>query len=240
MGGNVDNFTHVADASEKNRELFKKAEEFKADTLGIVETGIDWRLIHPRDGMYQRTKASARACKATLAHNTREDPKEKSQHGGTLMLNFPENIPRMVDASIDPERLGRWVSTAVEGKGTHTLRHVVAYNPCRSRGNNTVYIQHQEHFRNQKTDREPHQAFREDLKKAVQAWVSAGEKVVIHMDANEDVRTGPLSKMLATLGFQEQITSTHGVKAPPPPLHMIETNPIPPLMAHGPILRTAK
>ena len=102
-----------------------------------------------------------------------------------------------------------------------------------------MYIQHQEHFHNQKTDREPHKAFRDDLQKAVQAWVSAGEKVVIHMDTNADVRTGPLTKMLATMGFQEQITSTHGIKAPPR-LHMIATNPTLPLMAYGPTLHMAK
>ena len=217
--GNVDNFIQVADSSEKNREVFTKIEEYKADVVGITETGLDWRLIPQEDGMYQRTKASKRACKATVAHNLQDKPTDKTQHGGTLMMSFPETIPRLIDASIDPEKLGRWVSHAVEGKGSHTIRYVAAYNPCNSRGNSTVHIQHQEHFRRKGTDREPRQAFLEDLRTAATAWIEAGEKVVMSMDANEDVRTGPLNAMLNSLGFQEQITGTHSAKGPPPATH---------------------
>ena len=90
----------------------------------------------------------------------------------------------------DPTHLGRWVSHVIEGKGQHTIRYVSAYNPCKSKGNNTVYTQHQEHFRNLKTDREPNKAFQEDLQEALQSWNKAGDKVVLYMDANQDVRRG--------------------------------------------------
>ena len=59
-----------------------------------------------------------------------------------------------------------------------------------------MYIQHQEYFRTEGTDREPSQAFQEDLQKAIQGWTQAGEKVVLYMDANQDVRAGPLNAKL--------------------------------------------
>ena len=135
-------------------------------------------------------------------------------------MSFQTILPRIVDISKDPENLGRWVTQAVEGTGNHTTRFVSAYMPCKSRGDSTVYIQHQEHFHRQKTDREPKQAFLEDLHKALTFWTEAGERVAVHMDANEDVRRGDVATMFRSLGFEEQITYTHGKTEPRSPSHL--------------------
>jgi len=175
VGTNVDRYIHLAVSSEKNKDIFRGCEELKADICSNIETGLDWRLMEPENGMYQRTKAAKGPCKASIAHNTTEPPKQKTQWGGTALMCFQNILPRIVDISKDPENLGRWVTQAVEGTGNHTTRFVSAYMPCKSRGDSTVYIQHQEHFRRQKTDREPKQAFLEDLHKALTFWTEAGE-----------------------------------------------------------------
>ncbi len=179
---------------------------------------MDWRLIPPEDGFYQRKKQSPlQPLKATLTHNTTAPPLKKTQYGGCAALAFKEILPRVVDTSCDPEGLGRWVSQLIEGAAGHNLRYVVGYMPCVNHGETTVYTQHQEHFRNQKTDREPCQAMLEDFYQALHSWDRAGEKLVVCMDANQDVRTGTLAQMFLDLGFgKEQITSRHGAYSPPP------------------------
>ena len=76
-------------------------------------------------------------------------------------------------------------------------------------------------------DREPIQAWMENFAKEVKVWCEAGEKIIIHMDANSDVRTGPVATTLRPLGFEEQVTFRHEPLHPPPATHMANTRGIP-------------
>ena len=67
----------------------------------------------------------------------------------------------------------------------------------------------------------------EDFAKEVQTWSEAGEKIIIHMDANSDVRTGLVARTLRPFGFEEQITFRHGPTHPPPAIHMANTKGVP-------------
>ena len=200
--------------------MFRVVQTYQADQLAIVETGIDWRNVPPQDGLYQRTRKAQSPIKVAHAHNTTDKEnlnKTKWQPGGTLMCALKEHVPRVVDSSSDPEALGRWVSQVIEGKGAHHTRFVAAYKPCvNTGGNNTVYVQHQQHYRQQESDKEPVQAFLQDLKAAIQQWQASQERIIIYMDANEDVRQGPVADMFHSLGMKEQITSKHGPVSCPP------------------------
>jgi len=55
--------------------------------------------------------------------------------------------------------------------------------------------------------RTPRDALIEDLRKAVKQWIEDGEHLIIGMDANEDVRTGKLTKMLREQGLHNAIIS---------------------------------
>ena len=103
--------------------------------------------------------------------------------------------------------------------------------PCKNQGKLTVYSQHRSHFQKLTSaaptdtdDREPLQAWMEDFAKEVQTWSEAGEKIIIHMDANSDVRTRLVAKTLRPLGFEEKITFRHGNTHPPPATHMVNTS----------------
>ena len=109
-GGSFDNFILRVKNSDKNKTLFARAEEYKVDQMGGVETGIDWRIIPVEDGLYERTKAASGPVKATYAHNTTEAAKTQRQHGGAAMFAFAESVPRIINSSEDPEKLGRWVT----------------------------------------------------------------------------------------------------------------------------------
>ena len=58
-------------------------------------------------------------------------------------------------------------------------------------------------------------------------WTHNSEQVIIRLDANSDVRLGPLALMLQSLGFQEQITFRHGHYQKPPATHRDNTKGIP-------------
>ena len=94
---------------------------------------------------------------------------------------------------------------------------VTAYNPCKStKGLNTVYKQHLRYLRSENDDRDPLKAFEEDLRDTLAAWIEDGEHVMLSMDANQDVRSGSLHRMLATLGLRDIILARHQSQGPPP------------------------
>ena len=216
--GNIQNFPTQVDhhdilGTSKDAAVFRVVKEHQVDQLGLVETGIDWRNVPPEDGLYPRSRKAQGPIKVTFAHNTTDEDnlnKAKLQPGGTAMCALQEHVPRVVDGSADPEGLGRWVSQVIEGKGAHHTRFVAAYKPCENRqGDNTVYVQHQQHYRRLESDKEPTAAFLADLKASIQQWQEAKERIIIYMDANEDVRRGPVASMFQALGMKEQVTSTH-------------------------------
>ena len=141
------------------------------------------------------------------------------------MVGFKELVPRVVDTEADPEGLGRWVSQVIEGAGDHIFRYVAAYKPCINCSK--VYTQQETHYHQQGSDREPSQAFLEDLHEALTAWDEAGEKVMIYIDANQDVRQGKVADMFVDLSLQEQITHRHGKRAPAPATHDLNSNNVP-------------
>ncbi len=69
-------------------------------------------------------------------------------------------------------------------------------------------------------------ALLEDLGKALKQWDAAGEFVAVYMDANEDVRNGPVSDMFMAANFYEQITGRHAPN-PPPATHEKNTKGVP-------------
>jgi hypothetical protein len=92
--------------------------------------------------------------------------------------------------------------------------------PCAStKGKGTVYNQHKAYFREKKQDREPRQALLEDFKKALLSWNNNGEKILVFMDANDDIRHGEVADMFDSIHFAEHITGRHSCHTPPPAKH---------------------
>ena len=100
--------------------------------------------------------------------------------------------------------------------------------PCKNtKGPSTVYTQHKTYFRSIKKDREPRKAMLEDFKTCLQAWIDHGERIVVFMDANEDIRHGKVNDMFNSINMWEQISRRHGSRRPLPATHNRNTNNIP-------------
>lgn len=72
----------------------------------------------------------------------------------------------------------------VEGKNGFKTWIISAYRQYKSYGLETAYTQHLLYFRSKGEDREPRQAFMDDLKMAILAWQNDGEEIILTGDFN--------------------------------------------------------
>ena len=218
IGGNINGLpTSSFDKGGKMTDFCQTITKLQADVIALTETNIDSRKLPQEDNWYNRVrKHKLNRLRTSWAHNRTGEPSTGiQQYGGTMVLSQGEmtsRVPRLrpQDTS-DPLKLGRWTSLTFTGKGAHVLRVVSAYMPCGKdpRGKDTVYHQQQLFLRQQEEPREPRTALLQDLHQALTRWIQAGEKVVVFMDANEDIRSGPVNTMFQSLNMKEHMQSRH-------------------------------
>jgi hypothetical protein len=148
-------------------------------------------------------------------NNKRNPQKNKGkylfqQYGGVALLSTTQAAHRVLSSGKDPAGMGRWTWTHYQGKATVSLKVVSAYRPCLSDGALGTYSQQVNHLYEQNDDRCPRQAFLEDLKIEAYKWITAGEQVIIMLDANGGVRDGDIQQMFSELGMCESIIELHG------------------------------
>jgi hypothetical protein len=73
----------------------------------------------------------------------------------------------------------------------------------------TVFSQQERHLRSQNDDRDPPRAFIKDLEAQLDLWMTAGNLIIIGLDANDNVRTGPVNAMLQSRGLVEVHSAQH-------------------------------
>jgi len=78
----------------------------------------------------------------------------------------------------------------------------------------SVYAQHQRYFDKRKDDVCPRQAFVRDLSKEMESWRDMGDQIIVALDANEDMRKGPVSEAFRKQGLREVLMERHGMNAP--------------------------
>jgi hypothetical protein len=107
------------------------------------------------------------------------------------------------------------------GTGVQT-RIICGYNPCRSnrQNNGTRYSQQRRYQIWQQQDHTtcPRVKFREDLGKLLKEWRAAGDKLIVCLDANENIYKQALGKLLTNpegLGMIEAVGRYTGKKIGP-------------------------
>ena len=97
----------------------------------------------------------------------------------------------------DDAGLGRWawITLGSENKRTRIL---TVYQPCRSRkeGYTTSYNQQRRYWRSQGISSCPWRLFQEHLTDALKTWRTQGDKIIMSIDGNEDIHSGPLQRSL--------------------------------------------
>ena len=151
------------------------------------------------NGFNQLFEGGEAVVQSGVAHNVHENF-GKVQQGGTSLIMFGPLTDQLDfnKSGKDDTGLGRWSIMTVQGDGAR-VRIVCRYNLC---GNNklnssTTYQQHRRYFVTQQKDLScPRVRFRHDLVKVLKQWREEGDRLIVCMDANEDIYKKSIGKTL--------------------------------------------
>lgn len=177
------------DKLEKMRDLI---DELGADIAAFTELQVNWRHKDNVNGLSQMFKGGESEVRSVAGHNVHETGGGKRQQGGTgLVLNGPLIEQYDFEASgKDDSGLGRWAVMVLRGQDGLTTRIVCGYNPCKSASTATrsSYQQHRRYFVRKLKDRTcPRKRFRQDLVAQLEQWRSEGDRLIVCMDANDNI-----------------------------------------------------
>ena len=185
---------------EKAKDLI---DELGADIVAYNEHRQNLRHRDNRNGWNQLFRGGEAEVRSAVAHNVHEaDPIGRCQEGGTALLMFGPLTEYLDTPSCekDVSGLGRWTSMVLKGSAGVQTRIICGYDPCRSnrQDNSTSYAQHTRYqiWRSNDHVTCPRVKFREDLGKARKGWRAAGDRLIVCLDANENIYTQALGRML--------------------------------------------
>jgi hypothetical protein len=196
---NVNGFQNKMFGNEKVDKAKDLHDELEVDIAAYCEHRLNMRHKRNQNGFSQLFKGGEAAVRSVVAHNVHENF-GPVQEGGTSLLLFGPLAESLLQGGMEKDTtgLGRWVVMTLEGQGAKT-RIVCGYNPC---GNNkpnsgTTFQQHRRYFVTQKKEVAcPRAKFREDLVAQLKKWRAEGDRIVVCMDANEDIYRKSLGKVL--------------------------------------------
>jgi hypothetical protein len=166
------------------------------DIVAGCECQTDWSFVNP-DNQFHSLLSPGRAKKGTTAHNTTERI-QRDQMGGTAITGIGRICDVITEVGQDSTGLGRWSWITLHG-GTTTTRIMSAYLPRKpnkhSKGR-TVWEQHSRYFEAKGDMRYPSTIFINDLLRVISTWITAGDHIILSIDANQDVYSGKLAHEL--------------------------------------------
>jgi hypothetical protein len=104
-----------------------------------------------------------------------------------------------------------------QGRQGHMTQVISFYRPCHAANKEgSVWEQQVQYFRGKlELDKNPREAFYEDLFLEIETWKQLGDHIVIAGDVNKDVRQGMTSEFFLALGLREVILERHLRLSPP-------------------------
>ena len=188
------------------------------DVVSLIEHGLNASIATLNDRI-----ESDEICQSVTSSNTHTKSTSQSLPGGTGIAIMEALDSHVTEVTTD--HLGRFSSCKFDaGRGVVT-RFVSAYAlaaQAAATGNSTEQ-QHRQYIADKGLGNiTPRELFESDLIKQLTQWLHAGERLILCMDANEDVVGGDLSKKLSQVGLAEVShdrlstnsinTHAHGIK----------------------------
>ena len=201
--------------SNKNEKLEKARrviDDLQADVVCYNEHHQNLRHKANRNGFRQMFNGGETDLRAIASHNVHESV-GKYQEGGTAMLIYG-NLLQQFDTEGSGRNdlgLGRWIYMRFTGEDRIVTRIICGYSPCANKKKNsgTVYQQHRRHLINKlKDDTCPRVRLQEDLLRQMEKWRKDGERLILCLDANENIYRGDLGPRLTDrdgLGMKEVV-----------------------------------
>ena len=133
---------------------------------------------------------------------------EKTANASRWCLVMEHKQRSVMEQGKDPRGLGRWAWMIYKGHSGVSLRYIAAYRPVLNKDRPpSVWSQQRTYFQQHNEDWCPRDMFTIDLCKEIERWLESGDQLILGVDANDDVCTGPFSRSLQTLGLVEVITN---------------------------------
>ncbi len=196
---NINGLCNRISNNEKLENTRALHDELEVDIAGYCKHQLNMTHKAKCNGFNQLFKGGKAAIQSIVAHNVHKNF-GKTQQGGTSMIMFGP-ITEQIDfkrSRKDNTGLGRWTVMTLQGEGIRT-QVVCGYNPCGNSKLNsgTSYQQHRRFFVTQQKDLScPRRRFREDLIKQLEEWREEGDRIIICMDANENIYKKSIRKAL--------------------------------------------
>ena len=186
---------------EKAKDLIN---ELGGDIVAYNEHRQNLRHKENRNGWNQLFKGGEADVRSVVGHNVHGDTDRigRVQEGGTALVMFGPltEYLDMTESEKDKTGLGRWTTMLLKGGTGVQTRIICGYNPCRSgrEAHRTSYNQQRRYQIWQQHDHItcPRVKFREDLGKLLKEWRAAGDRIIVCLDANENIYTQALGKLL--------------------------------------------
>ena len=143
--------------------------------------------------------------RSVASHNTLETKNTgDTQRGGTGTVVNGLMAKYVRDSGVDHTGLGRWSWFKLEGEPGHRTRVVTAYAPTgsKSSGLSTYYKQSERYIKKNGLNSTPKKMFRDDLCAVLKQWRLQGDRIVLMMDASDNVLNGHIAKALAKDGIE--------------------------------------
>jgi len=187
----------------------------KADGYLGTECRAQWDILRHSNKLEQLFKSEVQI-KAVSAHNIHEDD-TRAQEGGTAIIAFDQLASLVKTSGVDPSGLGRWSWVKILGKHSQVTRIICAYQPCTSKRTalSSVGAQHRRYYRARGIKSCPRLMFRKDLTAQLGKWMKAKERILLFIDANEDLSNGPLIKILTKMKLRDLIKERTNMPGPP-------------------------
>ena len=193
---------HTNDKLDIAKRFLKRYED---DFYAGTECRDQWDLLYNKQKLTNLFKTEC-AIFTVTAHNIHEQI-SRSQEGVTAMMMFDNLASVVKEKGVDKSGLGRWCWMLIQGKNNHRTRLITAYQPCRcnKKANSAVYAQQRRYHRLENDFRCPIFIFKNDLLQQLETWKERGERIILMIDANENLYSGKLQKGLMKLGMRDLV-----------------------------------
>jgi hypothetical protein len=202
----------------KDDQLRDMMKMMEVDIMCYPEVNVCWHKLTQRNRLEERMMGWFEMLHRSVAYNYQERSATRYQYGGTAIFSINNAASRVMGSGRDSTGLGRWAWTRFRGQNGIITRVVCAYRPCAPADTDktlSVYAQQQWYFDEQLDDICPREAFIRDLSEDLDNWIGQGEQVIVALDANEDLRRGPMSMAFQQCNMREVLLTRHGKNAPP-------------------------
>lgn len=198
---NINSMNMWSNNNYKADRLKHVVHHYQVDSVGLQEVCVNWSKYKSSHTLASLLRHGHQPLRSVASYNKLEGKNKamgRTQRGGTATIIGDQLSSYVKDSGVDHTGLGRWSWYLLEGSADHRTRVITAYAPCggSTSKESTVFSQHHRYIQKKGLKTNPKKMFGDDLLAALRRWKGQGDRLVLMMDANENVLQGHLCRQL--------------------------------------------